>query len=347
MLLKIGELAARTGLTVRTLHHYDSIGLLTPSARSASGYRLYDRSDIGRLHRIQALGRLDLSLAEIGTLLTGEGSDLRSIIEQQIEGLERQLIQTAQLRDRLKDLHEHLAVEEEADIDDWLGTLEMMSLYDKYFTKEEIENKKQNRRKSRWTPLVTEVRAMIDANVPTHSEAARSAVARWMALAKETMGEDPRVFRKIDAMHRNEPSVQALTGVDGTMIDYIMQAATEANLVIYAKYVDAPTLERARKCFHENAHVWPALVAEMRQQMEQGASPDQPALRALLLRWGALADETWGTDESVRQTIRAAHLSEPGILLGTGINRDMIDFIGRGFAYLKGLPAMPPNPESD
>lgn len=40
MLLKVGELAKRTGLTVRTLHHYDSIGLLHPSARSDAGYRL-------------------------------------------------------------------------------------------------------------------------------------------------------------------------------------------------------------------------------------------------------------------------------------------------------------------
>jgi len=50
MLLKISELARRTGLTVRTLHHYDAIGLLRPSARSSAGYRLYDRSDIKRLH---------------------------------------------------------------------------------------------------------------------------------------------------------------------------------------------------------------------------------------------------------------------------------------------------------
>jgi DNA-binding transcriptional MerR regulator len=50
MALKIGELARRTGLTVRTLHHYDAIGLLKPSARSDAGYRLYDRNDVARLH---------------------------------------------------------------------------------------------------------------------------------------------------------------------------------------------------------------------------------------------------------------------------------------------------------
>jgi DNA-binding transcriptional MerR regulator len=47
-MLKVGELAERAGLTVRTLHHYDSIGLLRPSARSDAGYRLYDRNDVAR-----------------------------------------------------------------------------------------------------------------------------------------------------------------------------------------------------------------------------------------------------------------------------------------------------------
>ena len=66
MRLKVGDLAKRSGLTVRTLHHYHAIGLLTPSARADNGYRLYDRNDIARLHQIQALRRFGLSLTEIG-----------------------------------------------------------------------------------------------------------------------------------------------------------------------------------------------------------------------------------------------------------------------------------------
>jgi DNA-binding transcriptional MerR regulator len=53
MLLKVGDLARRTGLTVRTLHHYDEVGLLKPSGRSDAGYRLYSQADVQRLHGIQ------------------------------------------------------------------------------------------------------------------------------------------------------------------------------------------------------------------------------------------------------------------------------------------------------
>jgi DNA-binding transcriptional MerR regulator len=50
VLLKVGELASRAGVTVRALHHYDRIGLLKPSARAASGYRLYNRADVATVH---------------------------------------------------------------------------------------------------------------------------------------------------------------------------------------------------------------------------------------------------------------------------------------------------------
>ena len=54
--LKVGDLARRTGLTVRTLHHYDLIGLLKPSLHTESGHRLYTGRDVGRLQ--QVLSRL-------------------------------------------------------------------------------------------------------------------------------------------------------------------------------------------------------------------------------------------------------------------------------------------------
>src|SRR6266540_480829 len=59
---RIGELAAATGLTVRTLHYYEEIGLLIPSGRTNAGHRLYDDTDVARLYRICLLRRLGLPL---------------------------------------------------------------------------------------------------------------------------------------------------------------------------------------------------------------------------------------------------------------------------------------------
>jgi MerR family transcriptional regulator, thiopeptide resistance regulator len=65
----IGEVARMADVTVRTLHHYDDLGLLSPAARTESGYRLYDRRDLERLQRILAYRRLGLELDKVAALL--------------------------------------------------------------------------------------------------------------------------------------------------------------------------------------------------------------------------------------------------------------------------------------
>ncbi|WP_152190501.1 MerR family transcriptional regulator [Georgenia satyanarayanai] len=67
--LTVGQVAERFGVTVRTLHHYDAIGLLSPSARSHAGYRLYTEEDVSRLQHVVVYRRLGFSLEEIAGLL--------------------------------------------------------------------------------------------------------------------------------------------------------------------------------------------------------------------------------------------------------------------------------------
>ena len=73
--LPVGEVARLAGVTVRTLHHYDEIGLLRPGARSAAGYRLYDGDDLLRLQRVLAYRELGFGLDEIGRVLDEAGPD--------------------------------------------------------------------------------------------------------------------------------------------------------------------------------------------------------------------------------------------------------------------------------
>ena len=71
----IGEVARMSGITVRALHHYDDIGLLSPSGRTESGYRLYDDRDIDRLRDILAFRELGLGLDEVAeALASSDGS---------------------------------------------------------------------------------------------------------------------------------------------------------------------------------------------------------------------------------------------------------------------------------
>jgi DNA-binding transcriptional MerR regulator len=71
----VGRVADLSGVTIRTLHHYDEIGLLSPSGRSAAGYRLYEDSDLERLRRILFYRELGFDLTEISAIIDDPRTD--------------------------------------------------------------------------------------------------------------------------------------------------------------------------------------------------------------------------------------------------------------------------------
>jgi DNA-binding transcriptional MerR regulator len=73
--VNVGEVAALAGVTVRTLHHYDRIGLLSPSGRTAAGYRRYSAADLDRLHQVLLYRELGFPLEEVATLLDDPSAD--------------------------------------------------------------------------------------------------------------------------------------------------------------------------------------------------------------------------------------------------------------------------------
>jgi DNA-binding transcriptional MerR regulator/uncharacterized glyoxalase superfamily protein PhnB len=101
---KVGELAAVTGLTVRTLHYYEQIGLLAASDRSAGGHRLYSADDVSRLYRICLLRRLGFSLAEIGTALDDPAWNLTAALGRHLADLDARMSATQDLRRRVAGL---------------------------------------------------------------------------------------------------------------------------------------------------------------------------------------------------------------------------------------------------
>ena len=87
----VRQLARLAGVSVRTLHHYDAIGLLKPGRRSASGYRLYAHADLLRLQQILFYRELDLPLAEIGRILDDPDFDPAAALRGHRQALEARL----------------------------------------------------------------------------------------------------------------------------------------------------------------------------------------------------------------------------------------------------------------
>ena len=81
--LTVGAAAAHAGVTVRTLHHWDAIGLVSPSERTPGDYRLYTAADLIRIHRVLIYRELGLPLESIGELLDAPMSDTAASLRQQ------------------------------------------------------------------------------------------------------------------------------------------------------------------------------------------------------------------------------------------------------------------------
>ncbi|KJS63793.1 MerR family transcriptional regulator [Streptomyces rubellomurinus] len=122
---KVGPLAEASGLTVRTLHHWDQIGLLSPSRRTAAGHREYTEQDVIRLYQVLALRRLGLGLESIATCLEA-GVDPVRLVSEHLAGVEASIASLEALRQRLAHIHGELASDRAPDVSALIGALQSM-----------------------------------------------------------------------------------------------------------------------------------------------------------------------------------------------------------------------------
>lgn len=129
-LWRVGELASATGLTVRTLHHYDKLGLLVPATRTGAGHRLYGEQDVRRLYRIVALRQLGLRLDEIASVLDHGDPGLAETVRRHLARVELDLDRQQRLRDRLVGILATLERSQEPSVDEFINAVEAMTVID-------------------------------------------------------------------------------------------------------------------------------------------------------------------------------------------------------------------------
>jgi len=235
---RIGEVAAATGLTVRTLHHYDEIGLLAPSGRSEAGHRLYGDDDLRRLYRIVALRRLGLALGEIGALIDGDGADLRPVIRAQLERLDAEAAVRERLRSRLTRLLAALDGAGEADPDLFLEAIEGMTMFERYYTPDQLAELEQRRdalgeegmrrAEADWAALIAEAEALRAGGVEPSDPRARAVAERWGALVEQFTGGDPAIRASLREMYETEGVDRASRGaVSPALMSWIGAASAD------------------------------------------------------------------------------------------------------------------------
>ena len=232
--MQVGQLARHSGLTVRTLHHYDEMGLLSPSHRSDSGYRIYESEDVARLTQILLLRRLDLSLAEIREILARPESSLQVVIGQQISHLKEKIDFQTQLLKRLEAIYERLKRAERVSVDQLTQLMEMMTVFDKYYTPEQLENlKKRGEEKIRqaeteWPQLIARLQEEMAKGADPASETVQKLAKRWQELIQEFTGGDTGIESSLRNMYGQEPQLREQTGMDPSLMQFVAKANAAA-----------------------------------------------------------------------------------------------------------------------
>ena len=237
-LWRVGELARQTGLTVRTLHHYDDIGLLTASRRSEAGYRLYTSDDVARLQQIRSLKSLGFSLEEIRDYLRQPDPSPQAVIRLQLERLHEQMALMSALRQRLEALVAWLDSAQEVPAAAFLHTIEVMNMIEQYYTPEQLAELQTRREQvgeerirqveSEWPELIAQVREAMAQGLDPTAAPVQALAQRWMALVAEFTGGNPAIEQSLQRMYTEEPAVRQQAGIDPAMFAYVQQAMTAA-----------------------------------------------------------------------------------------------------------------------
>jgi len=246
--LKVGELARRTGLTVRTLHHYDEIGLLKPSLHTEAGYRLYTAADVVRLQQVLSLRQLGFALEEVRDCLDRPGFAPLEVIRLHLARLREQIQLQRKLCERLEALVKYFRTAEEVSADQFLQTIEVMTMLEKlsqqvlkYYTPEqlakfearahEVGQEAIDQAPQQWDDLFTAVTAEMEAGTDPADPKAQALAKRWLALVTLCTGGDPGIFNSLRSMYENEDNVMGTdTKAMRPRMEYILKAAAAAGI---------------------------------------------------------------------------------------------------------------------
>lgn len=229
--MKIGELAKAAGITVRTLHHYDSIGLLAPTGERESGHRLYTANDVEVLGQILAFKSMGLSLAKISVLLKQKTYDLQKTLILQEEALNANIQSLQKAKRALRFLLDTLAHKKTVSTKELLSFMKEMQTMEKYYTPEQIKklearyekfsDKAQEIQKA-WPVLFKKVEEAMKAGLPENNLKVQALAAEAQLYIDLFTGGDKDIEAGLEKYNReNLESALKIWGISKEVFEYL------------------------------------------------------------------------------------------------------------------------------
>ncbi len=223
-MFKVSEFAEKAGITVRTLHHYDRLGLLKPSGRTEAGYRLYGDRDFARLQQIVTLKFIGLPLKEIKALLDDDDSDLdmtatlrlqKQLLQekrrqlgmaiQAIEEAERSMAGKSTQSLDLAALKKIIEVMERQNNMEWTKKYYSPEAHASIAERAETFTPEMQAEVTRkWNELFSDIEMAMQQSEDPSSAKARDLAGRWAGLLKGFTGGDPEVQKGLNNLYADK-----------------------------------------------------------------------------------------------------------------------------------------------
>jgi len=236
--LRVGELAARSGVSAKALRLYEQRGLLTPCARSPAGYRLYGPVALQRLMQIVVLKRGGFTLAEIAGLQSSGATVIAALLAARIAALERDVADKSRALASLRTISERVGSASTLDLDQLLESIQMGNTLKLDLSDSERELVSQRATqigpgnlsalRSAYPTLVAQMRAAMAAGKPATDPDVVDLARRYRALAPALPELDANAKERLIGALGARPDVMAEHGLDPVLLVYLRAAIDAA-----------------------------------------------------------------------------------------------------------------------
>jgi hypothetical protein len=221
------------------------------------------------------------------------------------------MAEARRLRDQLLRVREQLVRGTAPDLSTWLTTLEntmdMTNVYERYFTKEELERMPMigsDAAQAEWQGMVEQARGLIESQVPPDSEAAKAFALRWLQTFDRDTGGDAALQAKLNVMAEREKDA---VGMPAQIFGYVKAAIGALKFDTWAKYLRPEVLDRMRRHIDARGHEWTPLIASVQAEIKADPDATGPRARDLGRQWMTLFHDMVAT------------ATEPLLRMGPGI----------------------------
>jgi MerR family transcriptional regulator, thiopeptide resistance regulator len=231
---KVGEISKLTGITIRTLHHYDEIRLLRPTFRTDTGHRLYTEDDIIKLQQIMSLKELDFSLEEIKEFFENPEYNPKEVIEMQLERLTKEIKLKEELKQQLQELWEVFHSWKKPSLEQFIKSIELIKAQKEYFTQEEINRMKMHYDKlnnvevdkiaKSWNQLISLLQSEMENGTSVDNPRVMELAEKWKQGMDYFSGGDMGIIYSAERYYAENPHAAKGSGMSGELYKYIKDA---------------------------------------------------------------------------------------------------------------------------